>query len=197
MSAGSEWQAADERGANGWGYWVFVCGPSGAGKDSVLRWANGQLRHHAGIVFSRRMITRPPELGSDHEPVTPDRYARLLGSGALSWAWEAHGFHYGISSAYASEVAKGKVVVINGSREHVAAQDANSQVRVVQVLADQQELLQRLQRRGRDSAASVQQRLQRNSQFAEFTEDLRIYNQGELAQAGGQLAAYLRELAKG
>lgn len=181
---------------NSAGFWVFICGPSGAGKDSVLRWASGHLRDHPNIVFSRRLITRPPELGSDHEPVTAERYSRLLGSGALAWAWEAHGFHYGISSAYAAAVANGKVVVVNGSREHVAAQDPNAQVRVVQVLAEQGELLQRLQRRGRDSAESVQQRLERNARFSGFADDLRIYNEGELAKAGSQLVRYLYELTQ-
>lgn len=177
------------------GLWVFVCGPSGAGKDSVIRWAAGHLADRAEVVFSRRMITRAPQPGSDHEPVTAQRYARLLGSGALSWAWEAHGFHYGISSEYAQHVRAGRVVVVNGSREHVAAQDANPQVRVVQVLADQETLRQRLDARGRDHAEAVVQRLQRNERFCAMDEDLRIYNQGELAGAGRQLAEYLIQLS--
>jgi len=47
------------------GKWVFVCGPSGAGKDSVLAWASDHLAGRRDIVFARRMVTRPMQPGSD------------------------------------------------------------------------------------------------------------------------------------
>lgn len=46
------------------GAWVFVCGPSGAGKDSVLAWAREALAGRSDIVFARRLITRPAQSGS-------------------------------------------------------------------------------------------------------------------------------------
>lgn len=178
------------------GFWVFVCGPSGAGKDSVMRWAQGHLAEHADIVFARRMVTRPPQIGSDHDPVTAQQFAKLMGSGGLVWCWQAHGFHYGIAARYAADVAAGRVVVVNGSREHVICQDGAEQLRVVQVLADQTELQQRLERRGRDEPEAVLARLARNARFDELHADCNILNQGDLAQAGAQLQAYLLDLAQ-
>jgi ribose 1,5-bisphosphokinase PhnN len=39
------------------GHWVFVCGASGAGKDSVMAWAQEHLAGTSAIVFSRRMLS--------------------------------------------------------------------------------------------------------------------------------------------
>ena len=173
------------------GLWVFVCGPSGAGKDSVMDWAAEHLIGRPDIVFARRMVTRPSQPGSDHDPVTPKQFARMLGSGALVWCWEAHGFHYGIGAHYTAEVAAGRVVVVNGSREHANGLQVAQQVRVVQIIADAGQLASRLVQRGREAPHEVSRRLARNALFSDLRADYTILNQGELAHAGRQLANYL------
>lgn len=173
------------------GLWVFVCGPSGAGKDSVMNWATRQLAGRSDIVFARRLVTRASRPDSDHDAVTPQQFARMLNSGALAWRWQAHGFHYGVSAHYAAQVAAGRVVVVNGSRQHVGALDA-AQVRVVQIVAEAQQLALRMAQRGRDAPQEVAARLARNARFRELRADCTIVNQGELADAGRQLADYLR-----
>lgn len=125
--------------------------------------------------------------------MTAQQYARLMGSGALAWAWQAHGFHYGVRSSYSAEVAAGRVVVVNGSREHIASQDRSAQVRVVQVLADQTALAERLHARGRDDPQAVSERLQRNQHFQDFVAHCHILNEGDLALAGQRLVDYLNE----
>jgi len=173
------------------GLWVFVCGPSGAGKDSVMGWAAEHLATRADIVFARRIITRPSLPGSDHDPVTPKQFARMLGSGALVWCWETHGFHYGIAAHYATEVAAGRMVVVNGSREHIGGLDAAKRLRVVQIIANTEQLAARLLQRGRDTPQEVTRRLTRNVQLPNLRADHTIVNEGKLADAGRQLADYL------
>lgn len=173
------------------GRWVFVCGPSGAGKDSVMGWAAAHLAARQDIVFARRMVTRPAQPGSDHDPVTPQQLAQLIDAGGLVWRWEAHGFHYGIASRYGAEVAAGRVVVVNGSREHANGLEVTQQVRVVQIVADSGQLATRLAQRGRDAPHEVARRLTRNALFPDLRADHTIVNQGELAHAGRQLADYL------
>ena len=173
------------------GLWVFVCGPSGAGKDSVMNWAAEHLAARKDIVFARRMVTRAPQPGSDHDPVTPQQFARLIGSGGLVWCWEAHGFHYGIGAHYAAQVAAGRVVVVNGSRAHAGGLDAAEKVRVVQIVTDAEQLAARLEQRGREAPQEVSRRLARNALFTDLRADHTILNQGELADAGRQLADYL------
>jgi len=173
------------------GLWVFVCGPSGAGKDSVMHWAATHLAGRQDIVFARRMVTRQSHAGSDHDEVTAEQFARLKDGGGLTWWWEAHGFCYGIDACYAEQVAAGRTVVVNGSREHVGALEVAENMRVVQVVAHAGHLASRLAQRGRDAPHEVSQRLSRNTRFPDLRADHTICNQGTLADAGRQLAGYL------
>jgi ribose 1,5-bisphosphokinase PhnN len=83
------------------------------------------------------------------------------------------------------------VVVVNGSRDHASALEAAAQVRVVQIEAHAEHLASRLVQRGRDAPHEVSQRLARNARFTDLRVDHTIFNQGELADAGCQLADYL------
>lgn len=176
------------------GLWVFVCGASGAGKDSVMAWAAEHLQSIPGIVFARRMVTRAVHAGSEHDAVTPEQFAQLQDAGALAWQWHAHGFSYGISARYAQHVQRGDLVVVNGSREHAIVVADRTDVRLVQIVVDAPELLLRLQRRGRDAPHEVAHRIARNRQFSELRGDCTIVNQHSVADAGQQLVAYLKGL---
>ncbi len=173
------------------GVWVFVCGPSGSGKDSVMAYAQHSLASRADIVFARRFVTRPVQAGSDHDALTPAAFSALLQTGALSWHWQAHGFSYGISSRYGDAVGAGQAVVVNGSREHVHGLPASPHIQVVHITADAGALARRLLLRGRDSADAVARRMERNTAFDAMRADCVIVNNGELADAGRQLADYL------
>ncbi|OOG44999.1 phosphonate metabolism protein/1,5-bisphosphokinase (PRPP-forming) PhnN [Polaromonas sp. A23] len=173
------------------GLWVFVCGPSGAGKDSVIDSAQKVLGARTGIVFARRMVTRAAHAGSDHDPVSASAFTDLLQSGGLCWHWQAHGFCYGIAGHYGDAVRSGCLVVVNGSRAHVESLPPSPALRVVRISTDPDQLASRLLQRGRDTAAAVADRLARNLHFADMQADCVIVNNGELAAAGHQLAGYL------
>jgi ribose 1,5-bisphosphokinase len=178
------------------GAWVFVCGPSGAGKDSVIAWARERLGAHRDIVFARRLITRPPQAGSDHESVSPPEFERLAQAGGIAWHWQAHGFRYGIPMRYAPHVAGGGVVVVNGSREHAMALPRAAHIRRVSISAPPDILAMRLRERGRESPQALAERRRRNSMLSGFASDLHIVNDGELAEAGGRLQDWLERLAR-
>jgi phosphonate metabolism protein PhnN/1,5-bisphosphokinase (PRPP-forming) len=178
------------------GQWVFVCGPSGAGKDSVMSWAASFMVAQTNIVFARRMVTRPVQPGSDHDAMTLPAFEALLHDGGLAWHWHAHGNRYGIAGHYARHVAQGGIVVVNGSREHVNTLPTPSNCRVVQIVAEARHLETRLVQRGRDDEREIAGRLARNAQFLDLAADCTIVNQGELADAGLQLADYLLSCAR-
>ncbi len=177
------------------GLWVFVCGPSGAGKDSVIGWAREQLSGNADVVFSQRLMTRATQAGADHQAMNPEYFEQLAGRGELAWHWQAHGFRYGIAARYARQVAWGRVVVVNGSREHVAGLRRGAALRVVQIGANAADIASRLAMRGRDAAEAIAGRLARNTRLGSVAADLEIANDGELASAGERLAGYLAGLA--
>lgn len=173
------------------GLWVFVCGPSGSGKDSVIDAARQALVGRSDIVFARRMVTRPVQPGSDHDPVTASVFAGLLQADRLCWHWQAHGFCYGIASHYADAVRAGCLVVVNGSREHVNSLPPSSDLRVVRISTDPERLAIRLAQRGRDSDRAVAERLARNATFTGMQADCIIVNNEALPVAGQCLTDYL------
>ena len=176
------------------GRWIFICGPSGVGKDSVIAWAREALEGQANIVFARRMVTRPAQPGSEHDAVDASQFLSLQRSGLLRWHWQAHDFHYGISQDYGTDVTAGRIVVVNGSRGHANGLPASPEVRRVEITASAERVASRLAQRGRDSQAAVVQRLARNAEFglvAPSTADLTITNNAEIADAGARLVAYL------
>lgn len=173
------------------GTWIFVCGPSGAGKDSVIARAQQMLGERKDIVFARRMVTRPAHAGSDHDPTTESQFHALLQAGGLRWHWQAHGFYYAIAAHYAAHVQAGQRVVVNGSRAHVQALTPSAEVRVVQITASPDQLAARLAGRGRDTASAVADRLTRGARFGGLAADCVIANDAELAVAGQRLADYL------
>lgn len=179
------------------GAWVFVCGPSGAGKDSVIAWARRHLAANTDVMFSQRLMTRPTPAGADHHAVDPTEFERLRHGGALAWHWQAHGFRYGIASRYARQVHWGRVVVVNGSREHAASLSAGpgTGIYVVQIAAAPARIADRLAQRGRDAPAAMAARLARNTRLDGMQAHLVIANDGELAAAGRRLADYLVSLA--
>lgn len=178
------------------GTWVFVCGPSGAGKDSVIRWARDGLAGRPDIVFAQRLMTRPTAPGADHQGMDPARFERLRDSGGLAWHWQAHGLHYGIEARYAQQVNWGRVVVVNGSREHVSMLPTELNARVVQITADVGAISARLAGRGREAPEAIAGRMERNARLGQVPADCEISNDGELARAGRRLAGYLESLLR-
>jgi ribose 1,5-bisphosphokinase len=168
-----------------------VVGPSGAGKDSVIRSAQQLLLDQKNIVFARRMVTRPSQAGSVHDPVTEDDFRFLIASGGLSWHWEAHGFFYGIARHYRAAVKAGQLVVVNGSRAHVSSLMRADDLKMVEVSASNGQLASRLQQRGRDDPQAIASRLARNSGLSRVRADCVIVNESALAAAGKRLADYL------
>ncbi len=173
------------------GVWIFICGPSGVGKDSVIALARDALSKCADIVFARRMVSRPVQPGSDHDAMDEAGFISLQKSGGMCWHWQAHGFYYGIAQHYADDVQAGRTVVVNGSRDHVSKlQDLNG-VRLVEITASPDRLAERLAQRGRDSSSAITERLARNALLAEIKPDLLVVNDTDIAAAGVSLTDYL------
>lgn len=177
------------------GQWVFVCGPSGAGKDSVVAWAQQRLAGDARVVFARRMVTRPAGPGREHDEVSRATVLRLGEAGKLAWHWEANGHLYAVAAHYQADVAAGRLVVVNGSREHVASLPPGAGIHAVLVTASTDVLATRLHSRAREDAVQVAARLTRNAQLGPLAAGLVLHNEGPLDAAGALLVAHLQALA--
>ncbi|APU29833.1 phosphonate metabolism protein/1,5-bisphosphokinase (PRPP-forming) PhnN [Ectopseudomonas alcaliphila JAB1] len=146
---------------------IYLMGPSGSGKDSLLQAARAPLEAH-GCRFARRVITRSAEsVGEDALGVTPDEFERLQGEGAFALSWRANGLAYGIPREIDDWLSAGQDVLINGSRGHLeAARQRYPDLLAILLQVDEAVLRQRLLARGRETPEQIEQRLARSRSFA-------------------------------
>lgn len=141
---------------------VLVVGPSGAGKDTLLRLAKAHFGSDERIVFPRRLITRGIDAHEDHDSITPDDLRARVASGGVALAWRAHGLDYAVPASVDAAIADGCIVVVNVSRRIIAEAMAKyARAVVVYVTAPASVLAERLKARGRETAADVAGRLDR------------------------------------
>ena len=98
---------------------VLVVGPSGAGKDSVIAFAQQPLGRDPRFVFARRLITRAVDGTEDHEECSQDGFEAVEAAGCLALSWRAHGTAYGIRHSALRDIDCGRIVVANVSRRVV------------------------------------------------------------------------------
>ena len=176
---------------------VYVIGPSGAGKDSIIGYARQRLgadRH----VFARRYITRPANSGGeDHIAITPTDFERACGAGRFALSWRGHGLGYGVSTEIDLWLASGRHVILNGSRGYLSsAAGLYPSLLPVLIAIDPAVLRQRLAVRGRETSAEVEARIQRATELDAIDHPglVVIANNGPLAEAGETFVAVLRAL---
>jgi ribose 1,5-bisphosphokinase len=178
---------------------IYVVGPSGAGKDSLLSWLRAQTPASAPVYWTRRTIDRPPSEGADaekHEPVDALAFEQLVSEDAFAMHWQANTHRYGIRKSELAGLADSQhCVMVNGSRAHipVAAHDYPGMT-VLHITAAPEVLRQRLLGRGRESAQAIEARLQRavDLQVPSGCRLLEISNDTTLAEAGQTLLMRLQ-----
>ena len=145
---------------------IYLIGPSGSGKDSLLDAARPRLAER-GCRIVRRVITRSAEaVGEAAQGVSAQQFAAMDAEGAFALRWQANGLSYGIPREIDDWLAAGDDVLVNGSRAHLAQTRERYPTSLVLLLTvDQAVLRQRLIARGRESLADIEERLARNARF--------------------------------
>jgi ribose 1,5-bisphosphokinase len=173
---------------------VYVAGPSGAGKDSVLRWAKERLRPDAPVAFARRAITRAADDTESHEALTEAQFEARLRRGEFAMAWGANGHRYGIGAQIREWLVRGVTVVVSGSREYLphALRDFPG-MEVVLVTAPEEVRRRRLGERGRETEHMAARRLERARRFypPAHLVSAELSNDGDLAVPGRRFLEYL------
>ena len=141
----------------------LVVGPSGVGKDTLIRATHRRLLPR-GFVFPRRWITAWDDRGEDHIPVSCADFDEAVARGFIDLNWSAHGLRYGIPATIRDDLSGGLHVIINVSRLLVPEARARfPRVRVVHVTASTELVRARLMQRAREDAAAIEERIQRSA----------------------------------
>lgn len=180
------------------GQLVYVMGPSGAGKDSLLAWLEDHLPPHMPVHLARRTITRPPRPGDEqHHSVSAQAFEQLSEAQAFAFDWQANGLRYGVRHDELSPLHLGKWVIVNGSRAYLPqALERFPHLTVVHVTASIEVLRQRLLARGRETPVMVDARVRRALAFKAPAHAIEVRNDGALAEAGTQLLQAFERLQR-
>lgn len=178
---------------------IYLMGPSGSGKDSLIDAARDALAR-LDCVVARRVITRSPEsVGEAAIGVTPQAFAELASQGGFALSWHANGLDYGIPVQIDQWLAEGHHVLVNGSRGHLPlARERYPALLPILLTVSSEVLRRRLERRGRESAMEIEARLERNTLFASRADEdqaqgiFLLDNSGELSSAVSRLLDLLR-----
>lgn len=166
----------------------LIVGPSGAGKDTLIKAARPLLGPR--FLFPPRTITREAGPGEDHEPASLAAFEARERAGHFALSWRAHGLCYGITMSIAGALRDGDHVVVNVSRAVVTHARARfAPVRVILVTAPAEALRARLLARGREAAEDVAARLDR---AAAVDADATIVNDGAPEPAVAAFVAALQ-----
>jgi ribose 1,5-bisphosphokinase len=190
--SGAVTTARDAAAAIGPGRLVLVVGPSGAGKDTLLRLAQAALIDDPCVVFPRRIVTRESSADEDNVAVGADEFRRALDHGDFAAHWEAHGHSYALPRAINDDIRAGHAVVVNVSRTVIGAlRETYANVVVVAITAPPEVLAERLAARARHSDGNIADRLARSVDAAAQA-DVTILNAGSAEYHGRHLVRVIR-----
>src|SRR3954469_9059259 len=135
--------AEGKAGAIGPGRLVLVVGPSGAGKDTLLRLAQAACVDDQNVVFPRRVVTRESSADEDNIAVSPDQFRRGIEHGDFAVHWEAHGHCYALPLEINDDIRPGRAFLANVSRTLIGTlRQAYANVVVVAITAPPEVLAQ-------------------------------------------------------
>ncbi|MCK5930855.1 MAG: phosphonate metabolism protein/1,5-bisphosphokinase (PRPP-forming) PhnN [Fulvimarina manganoxydans] len=179
---------------------IAVVGPSGAGKDTLIRRAAERYEGDRRFVFARRVITRPADAGSeDHDTLDEATFEAWEADGRFCLTWRAHGLAYGLPAKLQTDMANGASVIANLSRRSIAqAVDLMPHVAAITVSAPREILVERILARGREDRWSAKERVARKG-GSELPDGLVghwvVDNSGTLDDAVSGFCAALEEIA--
>ncbi len=141
---------------------ILIVGPSGSGKDTLLRHARKTLVSQHSFIFSKRYITRPPDSNEDNYYVDQYAFEQLRRGGFFVATWEAHNNLYGIPHHIFTTNEASSAIVCSISRTAISDfEKVFTDTITINVTVNDEILRERLTTRGREDTLNVNKRIQR------------------------------------
>jgi ribose 1,5-bisphosphokinase len=174
------------------GLFIAVVGPSGVGKDTIIRGLRDILPA-SHFFFPHRIITREPDHHEENQFLDREGFNAALEKGEFALAWEANGLAYALPRDIWTALRAGKHVIVNLSRAVVPkARALFPRTLVVHVTARPDVIEARLRERGRESSTVLAERFARGQMLdAKIEADLLIENNGKPEESIGRLGSLL------
>ena len=161
------------------GILVAVVGPSGAGKDTLIRRAAADLAGDPSVVL---------DLAA---------FEAREAAGRFCLAWGAHGLRYGLDQDLLGHIERGRLVVANLSRRAIGpAALAFPRLAIAEIAAPRAVLIERIVARGRETRPDAEARVAREAPIevpGGLEAHRRIDNGGALDEATAAFLAFLSE----
>lgn len=174
---------------------ILVVGPSGSGKDTLLRSARNSFAGKSSIAFARRYITRPPDENEDNYYVDAIGFDHLQKSGFFLSTWQAHQNYYGVAEHMVGGHNRYSTIVCSISRSAIWDFDSRYEnTLTIHVTAEKDVLKERLLKRGRERMADIERRLARAEKKPEARNLLVFDNSSDLQKSCARFSSILKQV---
>ena len=175
---------------------ILVVGPSGSGKDTLLRSARKYFAGNDTVAFARRYITRPPDKNEDNYYVDAIGFDYLQKSGFFLSSWQAHQNYYGIAEHLVREGNGYSTIVCSISRSAIEDFDSRyDNTLTIHVTAAKEILRDRLLKRGRENEADVEKRLARAAKKVEANNLTVFDNSSNLRESCARFTSLIEKVS--
>lgn len=168
---------------------ILIVGPSGVGKDTLLRHAKEKLGKKFNFV--KRYITRKPDTSEENYYIDEYAFEILKHKSYFASSWGAHDNYYGIAKRF---ITLG-VNVISISRSKIKDFEKQyDKVYTINVTIPKKELRQRLLLRGRETEAQIEKRLARSYDKVKAKNLIEFDNSTSLVESKKRFKKLLKEI---
>lgn len=168
---------------------VLIVGPSGVGKDTLLRYAREEFGNK--LNFAKRYITRKSDLNESNYYIDNYAFEILKHNGYFASSWNAHENYYGIAKRFINPGMN----IISISRSKIKDfENQYNNVYTVNITIPKELLKQRLFFRARESEDQIEKRLSRNYEKIEAKKLINFDNSTSLEESKVRFKKLLKEI---
>jgi phosphonate metabolism protein PhnN/1,5-bisphosphokinase (PRPP-forming) len=168
---------------------VLIIGPSGAGKDTLIKEAKKEFKEK--INFVKRYITRESDVNESNYYIDEYAFEILRHNSYFASSWNAHGNFYGIPKRF----IKNGINLISISRGRIKDfENLYDNVYTINITLPKEILKQRLLKRGRENKEDIEKRVQREYEKIEAKNLIEFDNLASIEDSKKNFISLLKKI---